>query len=332
MVLRKQDWSTSERSQFRGRNALTSLLLGVLCLLLVVADAQGSSYSSESTAAFYIDKNQRGRQTVSLSVPKGDTLEKVTCSFSFDATAPSEDSSPQEKQETGVESLIEQITKKHKGSCIERTMDHWSYRVCLGEKVVQYAGNDQYVLGQFSGSYWDASEQRQFYNQGTPCAPPGASQQTFPPREASVHFVCGSGLTIQSVEEPKTCSYKVVITLPEVCGHSMFRKAVPGTGSEQSWVLQLNQIHLATENNQYRQQVQCTAYQVNYGADSQTIPLKHFALKFDSTDATIDSYQVRHPNRTPFTEDELTLGSNGVASSKDSKTNLIQYAAINLAP
>lgn len=82
--------------------------------------------------------------------------------------------------------------------------------------------------------------------------------------------------------------------LPELCNHPSFPAPTPA-GSEQSWVLQLHQVHTQTPDNQYQQQVQCSVYHVNYGdtTSDQILPLQGFTLKFDGSDNTIDNYLAR---------------------------------------
>jgi hypothetical protein len=46
-------------------------------------------------------------------------------------------------------------------------------------------------------------------------------------------------LAIESVNEPATCKYTIVVQLPEVCGHPAF-SAASSTTQEQAWLLELD--------------------------------------------------------------------------------------------
>lgn len=123
---------------------------------------------------------------------------------------------------------IDDINKQ--GSCYElKQSNGWKYKVCLGGTITQVLDASlSFKLGEYS--HFDETNKMQVYNNGQTCDAIGA------PRKTNVHFVCASNAGIQSVEEPSTCVYKVVLSFPELCDHPDFLKQ---EGVEQPWYLQL---------------------------------------------------------------------------------------------
>ncbi len=126
----------------------------------------------------------------------------------------------------GIHQSVEGLLAKLGGICIRKSIDYWKYELCFDSKVTQSHGRDSFLLGTYAGM----EGSRQLYSDGTLCDAGGSAfgkstdgrQGGKFGRESRVEFVCDTALRIVSVEEVATCSYKVYVTTPLVCGHPEF--------------------------------------------------------------------------------------------------------------
>jgi hypothetical protein len=176
----------------------------------------------------------------------------------------------------GAHRDVSAVLQKLSGICIRKTLEYWKYELCFDSKLTQSHGRDSFVLGTYAG----LEGARQLYDDGSLCdgdggataprrgaARPGASRagsgaganagarHVPEAREARVEFVCDSSLRLVSVEEIETCSYKVYVTTPLVCGHPEFlqsarniQSVASGAGSaaaavppKDEWLLEIHE-------------------------------------------------------------------------------------------
>jgi hypothetical protein len=169
----------------------------------------------------------------------------------------------------GAHRDVSAVLQKLSGICIRKTLEYWKYELCFDSKLTQSHGRDSFVLGTYAG----LEGARQLYDDGSLCdggaaatgrgarqagsrAAGGAHARQVPEaREARVEFVCDSSLRLVSVEEVETCSYKVYVTTPLVCGHPEFLQSArniqslsTGTGSaaaavppKDEWLLEIHE-------------------------------------------------------------------------------------------
>ena len=180
----------------------------------------------------------------------------------------------------GAHRDVSAVLQKLSGICIRKTLEYWKYELCFDSKLTQSHGRDSFVLGTYAG----LEGARQLYDDGSLCdggaaapsrgaARPGASRagsgsgsglgsgaktgarHVPEAREARVEFVCDSSLRLVSVEEVETCSYKVYVTTPLVCGHPEFlqsarniQSVASGAGSaaaavppKDEWLLEIHE-------------------------------------------------------------------------------------------
>jgi len=113
---------------------------------------------------------------------------------------------------------VQTVLAKLSGICIRKMIDYWKYEVCFESRITQTHGRDSFLLGTYAG----LDENLQLYDEGTHCeAMPGNTG-----RMSRIEFVCDTALSLLSVEEVSTCSYKVYVSTPIVCGHPSFLQSV----------------------------------------------------------------------------------------------------------
>lgn len=112
--------------------------------------------------------------------------------------------------------------------CARRTIEYWTYEICVGQHVSQSHGNDDtYMLGRWPGDargYHGPLDIVQHYENGQACE--GLSGQ--PPRQTTVQFVCGRAeMKITHVVESETCHYLMTVATPEVCNDERWPQNAP---------------------------------------------------------------------------------------------------------
>jgi len=147
-----------------------------------------------------------------------------------------------------------------------------------------------------------------FYN-GEACLPYRSN------RESRVEFVCAQKITFVSVTEPSTCTYVIVVGVPEVCGHSWFGSPSIGMASEQPWVLKLQ------EN---LDNFECIVQHSGYGPKD-PFYFESFKLQFD--EKSLISFEARHPHRQHFSEEEINELNNGIETTENFQHSL-SFASI----
>jgi len=255
-----------------------SLIIGNYVLL--------SSCDSSTTAIlpFFIKKSETKSHTVKLS-------SECECTFSYDSN---ESDSPQESTNwPEPKTLIEGITEKLQGKCAMGNKEGWGYEVCLGSQVRQFIGGlngQSYNLGSFKGFAEENTEIEHLYEDGSS---EGCQQKN---RKAIVKFVCGGKYEIGSISEPDLCTYKIIVSIPELCGHPKF--GTIQTSSEQPWALELIKFHDSS--------VQCKAHHTGYGNNT-PMNFAKASLSF-SGNTKIFKSAARGPNRVALTADPTDGG------------------------
>jgi hypothetical protein len=287
---------------------LQSLILGVL------------AGNNARIATFHIQKNEKAEQVVSMTLPE--TLETVQCTFVYDTTKHALPKPGEEQNEVvSAEDIIEQILQNYPSSkgCFEGINSGWTFKVCLGDTVVQSYSDPhdplQFLLGKYAGvDNSDPSNVRLLFNGGDVCVPQGA-------RTAHVSFTCGEEMKIIQVSEPSVCKYSITMTAKEVCGHPAFPTAVAEAqsqaGPEESWFLELTQLHDST--------IVCTAQHSGIGKMDSAFYFNSFSLSFDSNDLTVN--KARRANRAHLAVEEVKAIPGGFSSDTNFK-NTLYYARI----
>lgn len=127
------------------------------------------------------------------------------------------------------------LIRPFNGSCVRWAAGGWwAYSICVGGKITQFHEEGTRVTAEVTlGEYdWRAGEALdvasvgenaaivQRFAEGTPCDLKGGAR-----RSADVRFECaadgstGASLTVLSLSEPSTCTYKVVLAAPALCEH-----------------------------------------------------------------------------------------------------------------
>lgn len=261
--------------------------------------------------------------TVSI-VPKGKTS-PVSCTFSYSISEQKQNGGnvKLEKEEPTPSELVKTITAKYP-NCFPYTREGWKYEICLGGRITQSLANTKsddaslsFHLGTFGNSL-DKSNALVFDN-GQLCSNNAPARKTF------LQLTCGSSPQVISLEEPKTCVYRIRLELPDVCGHSGFAQEIDNNekdegGPEEAWILELVQTQEGS--------IACTAQHTGYGNLKGEIYFESFALSFG------DNVQVkgkaRHSDRSPLQLDEWKIHSQGGGvESTDSFTNNLHYVTLS---
>jgi len=193
-----------------------------------------------SSKTFFVGPGEE--ESVYLANKKG----QIACEYKYKSKRNDKvDASPHVSQYQPLHRDVETMLGKISGLCIRKTYDYWKYEVCFDSRITQSHGRESYTIGTYSGM----TKNQHLYKDGTLCEALGGKSG----REARVEFVCDQALRLISVEEVSTCSYKIYVTTPVVCGHPDFlqsRSSIPGAngGSGKSgppkdeWFLELMQL------------------------------------------------------------------------------------------
>jgi hypothetical protein len=240
---------------------------------------------SPSVSTFIINPNFKDTISVQLEDTYGTT---VGCKLDYDTSATTDSS----KKYSPASEVVDQITKKY--DCLTLGMGIFKYKVCLGKSVDQVADNgDTYSLGKYEGKN-DGSKPTQAYSDGTFCQPAQAA------RRSVVEFSCSERKPqIMSIDEPSTCVYRIIIGVPEVCGHPQFQ----AVSKVESWVLEVQESNAG--------EFICQAYNNGYDVIGTTSFTK-FVLAF-TNDLTLTKHTVRGKNRRTVDEESINVADTGIS-------------------
>lgn len=143
------------------------------------------------------------------------------------------------------------VSPCHTSNIFRRFLAPYTQDVCIRKSVKQSHGADIYTLGNYAST--DMATSIDHFNQGTQCIIQGKPSQ---PREVDVKYACNSAPSAQTVihaiEEPKPCTYSVVIATPLVCSDPSFTVVVAGapvavaevaekTDGHEDWLLSISE-------------------------------------------------------------------------------------------
>lgn len=132
------------------------------------------------------------------------------CHFKF-STISCENLNQQKKKKPDIVKVDYSAKDKLKGECFTKREGYWDYRICIGDKIRQYHGSEDYILGHYNPAKDESDTQT--YDEGTVCNP-----QMKIKRSTRVKFMCGNQRQFVSISEPTTCHYEVTVTDPALCG------------------------------------------------------------------------------------------------------------------
>lgn len=251
-----------------------------------------------SVSTFIISPNFKESISVKLEDTYGVT---VGCKLDYDTSAASDTT----KKFLPAKELVEQITTKY--DCLTLGMGIFKYKICLGKNIDQIADNgDTYSLGKYEGMT-EGTKATQSYSDGTFCQPVQA------PRRSVVEFTCAERKAqVMSIDEPSTCVYRIILGVPEVCGHPQFQ----AVSKVESWVLEVQESNAG--------EFVCQAYNNGFDVIGTTAFTK-FALAFTNNDITVTKHTVRGKNRVQVDESSLDVTDSGVSVNERVQ---IDYAKI----
>jgi len=242
----------------------------LLCLVLL-GSSHGASPPPPSVSTFVIQPNSQETVTVGMVNSDGNS---VGCKLEYDTSAVSNS----EKKYEPADKLIKQITKKY--NCLSTNLGIFTYSVCLGSKIEQKADNgDSYILGQFS-NVEESHKPVQQYTEGTYCEAARASRRTV------VEFACSEQARVMSIDENAVCQYRIIVGVPEVCGHPGFS----AVSKLESWLVEISETDTG--------EMICQAYNNGYDVIA-TTTFSKFSLSFTSANNHLAKYVVRRKNRQP---------------------------------
>jgi hypothetical protein len=199
------------------------LLIAVLLLV--------SCCCAQHITVFSVEQED-GLFTVDVQTETGDK-----CMLEYRTRTPKVEPTPTEEKENETPAVgVDVIMKAVQGRCLSQARD-WTYHVCLGADVTQTLGSESFNLGTFSR--YDNVKNAQLFEQGDRC------DQVI--RATQVSIVCTPGHSaILSIEEPKMCSYNIIVGVPEACQNPIFpiREFTPeiaskDRGNKVDWMLRV---------------------------------------------------------------------------------------------
>mmetsp|Transcript_9803 Transcript_9803/g.17275 ORF Transcript_9803/g.17275 Transcript_9803/m.17275 type:complete len:335 (+) Transcript_9803:31-1035(+) len=241
--------------------------------------------ASRSSVALFVGKDE-DESTLAKFRAKGTQGAQgsgYTCEFKRSTKGDQQaDNAKQDLQQAsfgGIHRDVEMVLAKLSAICVRKTVDYWKYELCFDNKITQTHGRDSFLLGTYSGM--DGAFQ--LYDEGTLCeALPGERG-----RESRVEFVCDSTLRLLSVEEVSTCSYKVYVSTPLVCGHPEFlqnTRSIPGKGAKgnagppkDQWFLEVSEMNGG--------QIMCSVQSLSPRSD---LEFMDFELSLSTSDSSLE--------------------------------------------
>jgi hypothetical protein len=222
-------------------------------------------------STFVIDAGSKNEVTAELS---GESVSAI-CKLEYDTNIAKQ--KDETKEWPPAITLIDQMSKKY--GCMVYEEGMFKYEVCLGEDIRQTATNDdRYSLGKYE-KVVEGFTYTQTYTKGTYC------EAAHTDRKSVVEFVCGEQVHVNSVAEHAVCQYRIILAVPEVCGHPQFSGTI---NKPETWVLELSETDEGA--------VMCQAY--NNGLDTVgTLTFQTFTLSIDTTGYSLSSYVVRNMGR-----------------------------------
>jgi len=228
----------------------------------------------------------------------------VECKFDYDTNAHDKPS-----KTVNILSVAEIMTQISKYGCLVFNKDIFHFEVCLGDEIKQSANDEYYTLGKYE-KYTEGLKVQQLYTGGTLC------DATRLPRKSNVEFTCRDDKPqVVSVDEYQTCQYKIVVGIPDVCGHPSFMEKF---SEVETWVLELSE----TDEGEFI----CQVY--NNGLD--ILDSNHFSefkLEFTSKHLSLSSYGMRRANRAKVDEHNIKTQTTP-PSLQATVDHSVQYAFI----
>lgn len=202
----------------------TIVVLSFLSLFCIIC----SSYAAKTEVkgpvkTFIIESGSSNTISVKL---EGEAI-STGCEFKYDTSAGDDKT---KKDYTPAPALISQMSKKY--GCLSYKHDIFTYEICLEGEIHQRANTDDNSLGKYE-KLNEGYTFSQSYVKGTFC------EVAHIDRKSVIEFTCADRPNVVSISEPQTCQYKIIIGVPDVCGHPQFQ-AVSGTKAE-AWVLEVSE-------------------------------------------------------------------------------------------
>jgi len=257
------------------------MLFTLLCLALLSTSVarEPKFHPPPPVSTFVLQPNVQESIAVGLVTSDGITLD---CKLDYDTSTVSD----AKKVYEPVNQLLKKMNTKY--GCLPYTAGIFQYEICLGDRIDQVADNgDRYSLGKFI-AFEDGFKSVQLYKDGTFCEAAHAA------RKSVVEFSCSDKARVMSIDEHATCQYRVLVGVPEVCGHPGFSSV----SKLESWLLEI----FETDTGE----IICQAY--NNGFDVVgTASFSQFSLALSNPSFALTKHTVRRKNRRVADEDNLII-------------------------
>lgn len=280
---------------------MAKVLLSVICIIAILSCVNAAAAPKVPVQTFVIDSGSKDTKTVHLI---GEAV-STSCEFKYDTSV--QDTSSKKKDYTPAATLLAQMSKKY--GCLQYNHDIFKYQVCLGDEITQSANEEKYSLGKYEKST-EGHSSNQLFTKGSFCEVAHTDRKTI------VEFACADKASVQSISEHAVCQYKIIVGVPEVCGHPQF---VPtSSAKEEAWVLEISETDEGA--------VICQAYNNGYDAMS-SVKFSVFSLSITTEDYALVKHVVREKNRKDVSTSVLQKSSSPAGISIRSPQQ-VDYAKI----
>ena len=186
-------------------------------LFKLVASLQGAI---SDVKGFTIQKDDAGLHVVQTRIGGGAIAHcaiNFTTSSTWRRRAPLAGKATVKIPHSG-KSTTKEILETLKGKCRSAKKGFWSYQICFGVSVKQiHRGGVGFFFGRNAQPLDFPTAKSQTYIEGDLCASSGKEGN----RKAIVTYMCG-GFKIVAVSETSSCTYSLVVKIPEMCGAQGF--------------------------------------------------------------------------------------------------------------
>jgi len=256
------------------------MVIYLLCLVLLgTSHGDKPKPAPSSVSTFVLHPNVQ--DVVTVSIVNSDGI-SVDCKLEYDTSTVSDT----KKEHAPVDQLLKTLNKKY--GCLPYTAGIFKYEICLGERIDQIADNgDRYSLGKFS-AFEEGFKSVQVYKDGTFC------EVAHTARKSVIEFSCADPARVMTLDEHATCQYRIIVGVPEVCGHPGFSVV----SKLESWLLEISETDSGA--------MICQAY--NNGFDVVgTVSFSKFSLELKDPSLDLSKYIVRKKNRKVVAAESLTV-------------------------
>lgn len=223
--------------------------------------------------------------------------------------------------------------------CFTKSDDYWTYKLCVGDDIVQSHGPDQYILGKFLSTH----NAEQTYGEGTVCET-SQKQHAGKKRTTNVKFMCGKSAGIISISEPEVCVYQAVVTHPALCGEDsafeVFSGSARDLGTARVAQLPLDYWMLSVEKTSSGEYLCSLKSVLRDWKTKLTTCFSHFSLTMHSVVLDDDGEELerqplqlrsvvaREENRRPLPKSQMLRVPGGVKENEAKFPGFLEYLHI----